>query len=172
MSTYTNVSKKLVDLLVQNGHAYTSMRMRDIFVEVSNEDYYAAMDAGIPIDQFYVTGQEQYAVLIVDVYDQYPVILEMFPEGDAWSYSTGQSVLLVERITDAYGNKTYLEQMFHDGPCRWHHGKWIDEEEFRGIVEAKPYDDYEDDYDYDDDDDVDRYGSDGRHIEGYEGDEK
>lgn len=29
------------------------------------------------------------------------------------------------------------------------------------------------DYDYyDDDDDVDRYGSDGRHIEGYEGDEK
>lgn len=174
MSIYTYVKKEVVDVLNRDHFCGTYvLRMEPIYAEVTEEEWYDAMERGEPIDQVYITGEEQKRYWMWGPSLDHCIQFEVMEDGSLFTANRVDAIQFSEFLIMQYGMQFYRDHVSHDNDCYWDPSSstWV-RNDVSGYTETVTDDVYEDDYDYDDDDDVDRYGSDGRHIEGYEGDEK
>lgn len=133
MSVTTIVKSELIAILEKNGTGYRSMRMMPIMAEVSIDDYYAAMDAGHPIDQYYEVGQEQVEVFIMPELGFYAEIRD--------------GMLCIENRHEAFklirlvGPKLYWDHVYHDVDERWCvTSGWISEQLYASIYDVETSD--------------------------------
>lgn len=197
MSIYTCVKKEVVEVLNRDLFCGTYvLRMEPIYAEVSEQEWYDAMERGEPIDQVYEVAEQQVRYWIWGLDINTGIKFEILDNGDLFTANRTDAIYFAEFLIAQYGDEFYKEHVSHDNDCYWDPclQQWIgialdsgamytpatsygdqllDDDGFPVGLQRycdEQQGDIVDDYDYDDNDDVDRYGSDGRHIEGYEGD--
>lgn len=120
MSVYTYVKKEVVDVLERDhfGGTYV-LRMEPIYAEVTEEEWYDAMNRGEPIDQVYIAGEEQKRYWIWGPDITRGIVFEVQEDGTLFTANRGDAIQFAEFLMMQYDDVFYKEHVSHDNDCYW-----------------------------------------------------
>lgn len=120
MSIYTVVNQAVVDVLERDyfGGTYV-LRMEPIYAEVTEEEWYDAMERGEPIDQVYIVGEEQKRYWIWGPDITRGIVFEVQDNGDLFTANRTDAIHFAYFLIFEYGMQFYRDHVSHDNDCYW-----------------------------------------------------
>jgi hypothetical protein len=120
MSIYTYVKKEVVDVLDRDHFCGTYvLRMEPIYAEVSEQEWYDAMERGEPIDQVYEVAEQQKRYWIWGPDITRGIVFEILDSGDLFTANRGDAIYFAEFLIAQYGMQFYRDHVGHDNDSYW-----------------------------------------------------
>lgn len=120
MSIYTCVNQAVVATLERDNFGGTYvLRMEPIYAEVTEEEWYDAMERGEPIDQVYIAGEEQKRYWMWGPSLDHCIQFEVMEDGNLFTANRGDAIQFAEFLMMQYGDEFYKEHVSHDNDCYW-----------------------------------------------------
>ncbi len=118
MSIYTYVKKEVIDVLNRDHFCGTYvLRMEPIYAEVTEEEWYDAMERGEPINQIYEVAEQQVRYWIWGLDINTGIKFEILDNGDLFTANRGDAIHFAEFLIVEYGMQFYRDHVCHWDPC-------------------------------------------------------